>query len=638
MVVPTMTATAEVVEPPTWAVLQRRLVDEIDDAVEPVIDRYVEDDGSVLWPPGDDYVGMDALDDAYESFWNWPLYYALGGGEHVFQSALEGWEAITDQFAEIPTGLGFPQVHREYQQGHDWFHQSEGNQLFYNHCLAAPSNERLADLATRFAGFYLNEDPAVPDNYDPETDRVRSPMNGSRGPAVHNFSEEIPPAMYGAHSETRIPWAYEEWKEQYGLPFYDLEGVDTVDDLRDPDAARRMGEAIRDRCARGDVPLNLAITSLVLNAYLFTGEEKYADWIRDYHAAWAERTERNGGVIPDNVGPSDEIGELIDGRWFGGWYGWVWPHGWHSFGNALVAAAENAALVSGGETSYLDLPRSQLDMLAEEGYEEDGTLHVPFQYATAGEYPADHGQEPAATATGQAGWFNYGPIQPEDPTHLWFVSQQAEDRERLRRFRSTGPDDWDEGLETHMKTFGGNEYAWTAYLAGDYPAYPERILEHDLAFVRDRRAFVREDDQDPETYGDYYLADRNPVAVEGLLHCTTGSPLPLWNGGFPSLLVRHFDPDRGRPGLPPGVAALVDAVESDAVSLTLVNADEDRRRLLVQAGGFGEHRFTTASGAGDTVDVDGPRLAVVLPPRTEVHLDLGVERYARDPAHVDPTD
>jgi len=56
----TLRATGAPGELPRWAVLERDLIDRTDEAVGPVIDRYVREDGSVMWPPGDDYVGIDA--------------------------------------------------------------------------------------------------------------------------------------------------------------------------------------------------------------------------------------------------------------------------------------------------------------------------------------------------------------------------------------------------------------------------------------------------------------------------------------------------------------------------------------------------------------------------------------------------
>ena len=40
-------------------------------------ERYTRDDGTLIWR--DEFPGMDGSDDGYESFYNWPLFYALGG-------------------------------------------------------------------------------------------------------------------------------------------------------------------------------------------------------------------------------------------------------------------------------------------------------------------------------------------------------------------------------------------------------------------------------------------------------------------------------------------------------------------------------------------------------------------------------
>ena len=54
----------------------------------------------------------------------------------------------------------------------------------------------------------------------------------------------------------------------------------------------------------------------------------------------------------------------------------------------------------------------------------------------------------------------------------------------------------------------------------------------------------------------------------------------------------------------------------------------ERRRLIVQAGAFGEHDFTQATvgngGEGATVAVNGKYLAVELPPSTAIRIAAGV--------------
>ena len=146
---------------------------------------------------------------------------------------------------------------------------------------------------------------------------------------------------------------------RYGLPHYDIPGITQIEDLKDPALARRMGEAMEQRMSRGDVVGNLAVTSLVTNAYLLTGEEKYRDWVLEYTDAWIERARQNNGLLPDNIGLSGQVGEYIDGNWYGGLYGWTWPHGFYNVQMAAQVAASNAYLLT-QDAGYLDLPRIQI--------------------------------------------------------------------------------------------------------------------------------------------------------------------------------------------------------------------------------------------------------------------------------------
>ena len=82
---------------------------------------------------------------------------------------------------------------------------------------------------------------------------------------------------------------------------------------------------INQRMMSGDVPLNLTATSLVANAYMYTGDPKYKQWIKEYVEAWQGRLRRNNGIMPDNVGLSDKIGENMDGKWWGGLTGGTGP-------------------------------------------------------------------------------------------------------------------------------------------------------------------------------------------------------------------------------------------------------------------------------------------------------------------------
>ena len=158
--------------------------------------------------------------------------------------------------------------------------------------------------------------------------------------------------------------------ERYSLPFFDLPGISTVQDLGDPDNARAMGQALFDRWRKGDTPTNLSITSLVTNAFLLTGEEKYRDWVVEYTDAWVERARRNNGLLPDNVGHSGEVGEYCNGKWYGGRYGWTFPHGFLTLQKATLDAAANAYLLT-RDDAYLELPRQQMNRILELGEVKD---------------------------------------------------------------------------------------------------------------------------------------------------------------------------------------------------------------------------------------------------------------------------
>ena len=79
--------------------------------------------------------------------------------------------------------------------------------------------------------------------------------------------------------------------------------------------------------------------------------------------------------------------------------------------------------------------------------------------------------------------------------------------------------------------------------------------------------------------------------------------------------LRYFDPDSRRPGLPADVAALVEKMSGDETVLTLVNVSPvHKRRVIVQAGAYGEHQFTTATTDATTLNVNGRHLEVSLEP------------------------
>ena len=629
-----------IAELPSWAVWERHLIDSLNVSVQPFLDHFTRDDGEFIWQ---DEWGGGSCDDYYEPFFSWPIIYMMGGDEHMLGLADRQWEAITRQL----TRLGA--VHNEYGIKEDNFHQSEGDICFYNLCLADPGAAKWRERARRFAGLYLNEDPEAV-NYDPEHKIVMSPHNGSRG-AHFPTREARDNANYAPLGGTM---------ERYSLPFFDLPGIETVQDLGDPEKARTMGQTMFDRHRRGDVASNLSITSLVTNAFLVSGEEKYRNWVVEYTDAWMQRARDHGGFIPDNVGLSGKVGEYCNGSWYGGLYGWTWPHGFSSLIAAIFDAGANAFLLT-RDSSYLDLPRGQIDLLLEQGQmrssEERDTLGPS---RPGGKLPSSgEKQFMVPFRYGDAGWFDWGQMSPTWAIALWNLSMADEDWQRIEDIREKSAGDWNQVTAFHGKTDAGHEPAWVRFLAGDNPDFPERVLHATDQIVRRRLAMTREDTSVGTRHHVHHWQWANPVSSEALVQLTLGAPQQIYNGGLLHTRLRYFDAQRRRPGLPEDVAALVEKVEANRTVVRLVNlSGHDTRELILQAGAFGEHRFGTARYATRTsewpgtlggyggssapppvtaddrsVEVNSTHCPVVLPAGTELTLELSTERYVNEPGY-----
>jgi hypothetical protein len=630
-----ITATIPTAAPPAWAVLERSLIDLMDRSVYPYLEKYTHPDGSLIW--ADRWRNSrDGLDDLYESFYNWPLFYILGGGDHMLTLAQAEWDAITRQ------GAAFGLVDREYEIGYDQFHQGESYIYFYFLCLADPTNAANIERAKRFAAFYTGEDPDAP-NYDPTHRIIRAPHNGSRGPRW-GFTEGEEPS-YGWAAGMRV----------YGLPFTDVPGISHYDDLKDPENARRMGQVMHERMGQGDVAGNLIVTSLVANAFLLTGEEKYRQWIVDYVDAWRERAQANGGLLPDNVGMSGQVGEHIQDKWYGGLYGWTWPHGFYNIEMAAIVAGTNAFLITGDER-YFELPRTQMEMIWNLGERRDPrTLEMSLGHHWLGQLGAAEEAFVVPYRYGDNGWFDWQPLSPVYPTAIWNITQREDDWQRLETLRQNEAYDWREVLSFRNKEDNGHEQPWLRFLAGDNPDYPEQILAATYEQVCRRLEMIRIDEQDLTTVNIHHWQEHNPVITEALVQLTLGAPQIIYNGGLLHCRLRYFDIDRSRPGLPKDVAALVTSMDADSATLELVNLSPfERHTLLLQAGGFGEHRFDEVTYTKRTSDYPGSHksyaapplettmetvavgdrvMEIELPPSTRITLEMKMSRYVNQPAY-----
>ncbi|MBW3625251.1 MAG: hypothetical protein KY468_17785 [Armatimonadetes bacterium] len=598
--------------PPDWAVHQRHLFRRMNEAGAFFVRRYTREDGTLVWR--DAWPGMDGSDDGYESFFNFPLFYALGGAEEIHHLSRYEWDAVTRQFT------AYGQVHNEFDAYYDWMHHGESNLYLYYFGLADPTVEKDRDRALRFAGLYMDEDPDAP-NYDPERRLIRSPITGSKGPRFENTAED---------------WCtHRAVLDNYPPPFDDLPDVpgpkcQWTDDRIFGEILARMNE----RMMRGDIPLNLTATSLMAHAYLTTGEEKHRQWVLDYIEAWMERTRKNGGIVPDNVGPNGEIGELMGGDWWGGYYGWRWPHGFNHLLEPILIAASNALLLT-GDPGWLDFPRTQMDRIHEQGRKESGRWVVPHR----------HGSE---------GWYDYRPMNPTPAIHLWALTHDDADRERVERIRAGQP--WNTVEDQRSKGEYNHAAPWYAFVRGEFPEYPREILGFTYREMIRRLDAIRHDDGDPAEWDVHHWQDLNPVCAEALVQLTLGAPNTIYHGGLLHAPLRHFDAEGRRPGLPEGVSALVERVEKERVTLVLANTDPlNEKRVTVQAGAFGEHEFTDAllsptldpiesQNLGGEIPATQPQtvsaryLEIRLGPNAVTRATLGLKRYAHTPSYVRPWD
>jgi hypothetical protein len=617
----------QVKAPPEWAIVQRQLIRTMEEAAPFFIDRFMREDGSIY--------GEGPYDDVYEMFYNWPEFYAIGANKYLYTKSLLAYNAITRTNTTFyHDSINYHhRLHKEFPRHDDFFHISEGMTLFYNLGLAAPQLPANIRRARRFAGFYLNEDPEAP-NFDPEHTLVKSIFTGSEGPLAS--SSAVYNLRYGHASLYPVePKLEPTWNE-------------------DPQRAEEVQQLYDQVVTRTDVPVNLGITGLITNAYLYTGEDKYKEWVLNYVDTWMQRIEENDGLLPDNIGLGGEIGEYREGQWWGGLYGWYARYGLMMMFAAMSNASECAYLLS-GDPKYLDLLRSQVKGLMERAkYTEEGQMLIPFRMK-------------------EEGWYSYRPMMARDLAHLWHASLSDQDWQMVEKLLDGSKyrplsdegiwgqntlveldtqtwekgDAFDPALEMSIgdRSLGKSEYARLMYYAGKNPDWPVEALKADLQEVIRRVEFMHKDERDPVTIEGDDLHPNNPILTKALVQTTMGAPQSIYFGGLLKASVRYFDAEARGPGLPQDVAALVSEISADALSVELFNLSlTETKKLIVQAGAFGEHTFDAASftmdDAGETneqtINVGGQYFLLELPPTTSIQLDLDYQRFVNQPSYEFP--
>ena len=347
-----------------------------------------------------------------------------------------------------------------------------------------------------------------------------------------------------------------------------VEGVESttgwINDHPDNDQLAKIVKAMSDQMARA-MPINMTATPLIANAFLYTGDPKYRRWVEEYVGGWLERTRANGGITPDNVGLSGEVGEHTGGAWWGGYYGWKWVRGGTDIVLAAYTAAKVATLLT-GDRDWFELPRSQLRLMSEQGRQEGKRWMIPIRY------------------DGERKWHHFVPENGAEAVNLWAVTQDERDWEGVAKLMRV-----QEGFQ------GSQDLAWAAFLRGENARFAEEALRRDLGFVGAKMHQILNEAGDPDTWFDAKWLSLDPIATDNLVRLTVGGPPVHKRGEMLHSFVRYFDGAARKPGLPEGVAALVTAVADAAVEIELVNTNLfEERTVVVQGGAYGEHRIVAA--------------------------------------------
>ena len=565
--------------PPEWALLQRELLRANTAACEEFFSRYFDERGYLLCV--ERWGGDDGPDDAIECCNDWPHLHALGAPDIVLRMYKKVWEGHLRQYtAAKTTQVPFARdgmYYKEFPVMFDWQHNGEGLSVFNLQGLSDPGDVAFGHRVRRFAGFYMNEDPGAA-NYDSKHKIIRSLFNGSRGPLLRKA--------------TALDWAGDPIEVENR--FRPLHGERSYKEM--------LAHFEEYTDIVGDHPLNLLSTTLALNAYLLTGEEKYKRWLLEYVDAWRERMAANGGIIPSNVGLDGKLGGETGGKWYGGAYGWGFTvtvpqtgekahrnrthWGFIGFMNAYLLTRDDR---------YLAAWRKQAATIDAAGKTIDGRFMTPRMH-------------------GDNGWDAFEPGEYRlNALELYALSQKPEDRRRV-----------------------GN-HAWLNYLDGKNPGYQAEALRRDLDRVRRQVRGMRADTTTPDTR----LADDpmrfNPASVTSLIEQMQGGLHITHRAAALFCRLRYFDPDRRRAGVPEDVAALVESLGDDTATVVLVNVNQtEPRTLVVQGGAYAEHKLIAVTCEGRETAVGGSQLTVRLGPGCGARLTVRMERFVNRPTMAFP--
>jgi hypothetical protein len=560
---------------PSWALAERELLRVNAQGVSMWADKYLDSNGYLRGAP---HFGIeDGPDDAVETIRNWPVAHALGGPDSIIQSWARAWEGHLDQ----------------YTQARDPSTELAKDGMYYKEFPVGYDWEHNGEGLGPFYWYGLSE---------PKDARYLSRMRRFAGfymnedPEAPNYDAKlklIPSLFNGSRGPKLTDNTQEDWNGRL-LP-----------------GTKPSTRFLKATHIRGDHPLNLGITNLQFHAYLLTQEDKYKNWLLEYVDAWKARIAANSGNIPSNIGVDGKIGGEWGGKWYGGVFGWnsadegvrnyVLRGPPEAFGNALLLT---------GDQSYTQVLRKQLDNLYAAAKLENGKTLLPRYYGDNGWYGFHEIDAPQA-----GGLTNLADVAID--VYMW--SLQQSDLDRLPK------------------------KGWIGYLVSGDANYPYTAFQQSLEEVRRAAERARTDTStyDFPPHGTRGSAG-NPVSTRALVNLTLGGNDPNGSGHGPLPLhtqIRHFDPERQRAGLPEDVAALVERIRPEGITLTLVNTSPFHSRVdTIQMGGYGEHHCVSVTVGDRTFPIDAPFFSVRLAPGAGETLTIAMRRFVNQPTLAFPWD
>ena len=232
--------------------------------------------------------GNDGPDDVMETFHNWPLAHALGADDRLLQLYERIWEGHLDQFqrAKAPS----PEMAR--------------NGMFWRESALHSIGSTTARAWQRFI-----------------TTDYQGRASGCTGSARCGSRDSTTETIRKLRTTTSSIRSFVVCTTAVRGPKLTPATVFDWGGEAEPGADRHTRYR-RPETLKGDHPLNLGATTLGMDAFLLTGERKYADWVLEYVDAWRERILQNSGDTPTNIGLDGRLGGEWGRKWYGGTFGW----------------------------------------------------------------------------------------------------------------------------------------------------------------------------------------------------------------------------------------------------------------------------------------------------------------------------